>query len=91
MRAEGLEPPNLAAPAPKAGVSANSTTPAREGLSSYGGQAFGHASRTYVRTAFGRILRGSVYNDAPRGDWSNGEDGGLQNRKSGFDSLVPRW
>ena len=25
-----------------------------------------------------------------RGDWSNGEDGGLQNRKSGFDSLVPR-
>jgi hypothetical protein len=32
----------------------------------------------------------SHYNDAPRGDWSNGEDGGLQNRKSGFDSLVPR-
>src|SRR4051794_16378994 len=29
MRAEGLEPPRLAAPAPKAGVSANSTTPAR--------------------------------------------------------------
>lgn len=24
------------------------------------------------------------------GDWSNGEDGGLQNRRSGFDSLVPR-
>jgi hypothetical protein len=29
MRAEGLEPPHLSAPAPKAGVSANSTTPAR--------------------------------------------------------------
>ena len=29
MRAEGLEPPRLAAPAPKAGVSTNSTTPAR--------------------------------------------------------------
>src|SRR4051794_21623680 len=28
MRAEGLEPPHLAAPAPKAGVSTNSTTPA---------------------------------------------------------------
>src|SRR4051794_29286451 len=28
MRAEGLEPPSLAAPAPKAGVSANFTTPA---------------------------------------------------------------
>src|SRR5690242_19421906 len=28
MRAEGLEPPRLAAPAPKAGVSTNSTTPA---------------------------------------------------------------
>src|SRR3954447_16719652 len=41
MRAEGLEPPNLAAPAPKAGVSANSTTPAREGVSSYGAQDFG--------------------------------------------------
>ncbi len=26
----------------------------------------------------------------PGGDWSNGEDGGLQNRRSGFDSLVPR-
>ena len=24
------------------------------------------------------------------GDWSNGEDDGLQNRRSGFDSLVPR-
>ena len=24
------------------------------------------------------------------GDWSNGYDGGLQNRRSGFDSLVPR-
>src|SRR5436305_13885109 len=28
MRAEGLEPPRLAPPAPKAGVSTNSTTPA---------------------------------------------------------------
>src|ERR1700761_5141270 len=28
MRAEGLEPPRLAAPAPKAGVSTDSTTPA---------------------------------------------------------------
>ena len=28
VRAKGLEPPRLAAPAPKAGVSANSTTPA---------------------------------------------------------------
>ena len=34
MRAEGLEPPRLAAPAPKAGVSANSTTPAAA-ISSY--------------------------------------------------------
>jgi HAD superfamily hydrolase (TIGR01509 family) len=24
------------------------------------------------------------------GDWSNGDDGGLQNRRLGFDSLVPR-
>ena len=24
------------------------------------------------------------------GDWSNGYDGGLQNRRLGFDSLVPR-
>ena len=31
MRAEGLEPPRLAPPAPKAGVSTNFTTPAREG------------------------------------------------------------
>ena len=30
MRAEGLEPPRLAPPAPKAGVSTNSTTPAIE-------------------------------------------------------------
>ena len=30
MRAEGLEPPRLAPPAPKAGVSTNSTTPALE-------------------------------------------------------------
>src|SRR5947209_14411024 len=29
VRAEGLEPPRLAPPAPKAGVSASSTTPAR--------------------------------------------------------------
>ncbi len=28
MREGGLEPPNLAAPDPKSGVSANSTTPA---------------------------------------------------------------
>jgi inner membrane protein YidH len=27
---------------------------------------------------------------APLGDWSNGYDGGLQNRRLGFDSLVPR-
>jgi HAD superfamily hydrolase (TIGR01509 family) len=27
---------------------------------------------------------------APSGDWSNGYDGGLQNRRLGFDSLVPR-
>src|SRR3954451_6772933 len=32
MRAEGLEPPSLAAPAPKAGVSTNFTTPAAAGL-----------------------------------------------------------
>src|SRR3954471_4444551 len=31
MRAEGLEPPRLAPPAPKAGVSTSSTTPARGG------------------------------------------------------------
>jgi hypothetical protein len=45
-----------------------------------------HAHRT-------RSTAPCVYN-RPRlvlsGDWSNGEDGGLQNRKSGFDSLVPR-
>ncbi len=29
VREGGLEPPNLAAPDPKSGVSANSTTPAR--------------------------------------------------------------
>lgn len=30
VRAEGLEPPRLASPEPKSGVSANFTTPAKE-------------------------------------------------------------
>ena len=44
---------------------------------------------THVRTRVGR----NSYNrpaGPSSGDWSNGYDGGLQNRRSGFDSLVPR-
>ena len=39
------------------------------------------------------MVRRNGYNRARRlllGDWSNGYDGGLQNRRLGFDSLVPR-
>ncbi len=46
-------------------------------------------SRTHVRASAGR----NSYNRASSrflGDWSNGYDGGLQNRRLGFDSLVPR-
>ena len=46
-------------------------------------------TRTHVRTRLGR----NGYNRASSrslGDWSNGYDGGLQNRRLGFDSLVPR-
>src|SRR5215207_6806989 len=45
-------------------------------------------TRTHVRARTGR----NSYNRRGKstGDWSNGEDGGLQNRRSGFDSLVPR-
>src|SRR5688572_32160406 len=45
-------------------------------------------ARTYVRARVGR----KGYNRAAGslGDWSNGDDGGLQNRRLGFDSLVPR-
>jgi HAD superfamily hydrolase (TIGR01509 family) len=46
-------------------------------------------TRTHVRLWLGR----NGYNrPAIRflGDWSNGHDGGLQNRRLGFDSLVPR-
>src|SRR6185436_17354167 len=45
-------------------------------------------TRTYVRRRAGR--NGLQSRRLRLGDWSNGEDGGLQNRKSGFDSLVPR-
>src|SRR5215207_1184199 len=46
-------------------------------------------TRTHVRSWVGQ----NSYNRASscsRGDWSNGYDGGLQNRRLGFDSLVPR-
>ena len=49
-----------------------------------------HDEHMFASTSDGSAAA-TDYNDAPRGDWSNGEDGGLQNRKSGFDSLVPRW
>src|SRR5215203_1180119 len=32
----------------------------------------------------------TIAQPAGLGDWSNGHDGGLQNRRLGFDSLVPR-
>src|SRR4051794_31285476 len=54
--------------------------------------------RTHVRSCCGRLpstspIRIAVPSawDGKLGDWSNGEDGGLQNRRSGFDSLVPRF
>ena len=54
-------------------------------------QPLGH-EHMFARSADGTPHTG-VYNRpwlTVPGDWSNGEDGGLQNRKSGFDSLVPR-
>jgi HAD superfamily hydrolase (TIGR01509 family) len=38
----------------------------------------------------GRTERLQSPGDPVPGDWSNGHDGGLQNRRLGFDSLVPR-
>jgi hypothetical protein len=48
--------------------------------------------RMFPPTSDGRASA-RVYNRGTEhspGDWSNGKDGGLQNRRSGFDSLVPR-
>jgi hypothetical protein len=104
VRAEGLEPPSLAAPAPKAGVSANFTTPAADGLHPTARHRLGPTCSSISATLSRRGLprcehmfargadgsSGRVTKMARRGDWSNGEDDGLQNHKSRFDSSVPR-
>jgi HAD superfamily hydrolase (TIGR01509 family) len=43
-----------------------------------------------IRSHIGRTERLQSAGQPSLGDWSNGYDGGLQNRRLGFDSLVPR-
>src|SRR3712207_2422862 len=72
MRAEGLEPPRLSPPAPKAGVSTSSTTPAGESI--LGSPArphsrYGRAEAGFVRRTGSPIRHG--YDSASRGHWPN--------------------
>jgi HAD superfamily hydrolase (TIGR01509 family) len=50
----------------------------------------GDSHDTNTCSLMGRTERLQSPGDPVPGDWSNGHDGGLQNRRLGFDSLVPR-